>query len=164
MQSFESMKRKLKPLGLYRLEENTAVSAELSAYAAGLDVLYDILEEMEREAFTQTAESYGLSERERFAGVEQKELSTEKRRELLIGAEQTLGLSGTPRDFEKYLRAIGLEQAEIVERPRNSWLQIFVSDRLSEVQIKAAAEKILKAAPPHINVTASFLNGVEFNN
>ena len=68
--SYASMKAKLAPLGIYTLAEGSVTDCELKAYAAGIDRLFDTLDIAERESFIETAETYGLSEREKFADKE----------------------------------------------------------------------------------------------
>ena len=72
--SYASMKAKLAPLGIYTLAEGSVTDCELKAYAAGIDRLFDTLDIAERESFIETAETYGLSEREKFADKEKPEL------------------------------------------------------------------------------------------
>ncbi len=54
------LREKLDGCGLYDLQQGTVVYAELAAYAAGLQMIYDQLEELERELFITTAEDRGL--------------------------------------------------------------------------------------------------------
>ena len=82
--SYASMKAKLAPLGIYTLAEGSVTDCELKAYAAGIDRLFDTLDIAERESFIETAETYGLSEREKFADKEKPELPVNTRRELLL--------------------------------------------------------------------------------
>ena len=65
MTSLESMINKLKPLGVYNLNSDSLVYAELSAFAVGIDILRDELDELLREAFVKTAESFGIENLER---------------------------------------------------------------------------------------------------
>ena len=51
MSRLQALRDALRPLGIYKLEKGTLVYAELAAYAAGLDLLEDGLDELEREAF-----------------------------------------------------------------------------------------------------------------
>ena len=60
MNTLDSMKSKLKPLCFYDLSDTSLINAELEAYAAGLDNLYDMLEEIEKECFISTAEDYEI--------------------------------------------------------------------------------------------------------
>ena len=63
MTAFESLQEKLSATGLYDISQGTLIYAELMAYAEGLQIVYDILEELLRECFVPTAESYGLLRR-----------------------------------------------------------------------------------------------------
>ena len=83
MESFDSMKTKLDALGLYKIEENSNIYAELKSYAAALDEMFAILETMLKELFIDTAEDYGISSREILLGREKDGFSLEKRREML---------------------------------------------------------------------------------
>lgn len=60
MEAYDSMKNRLLPTGLYTLSGGTAVDFELKAYAEGLNTAYDMLEELQRESFAATVQSYGL--------------------------------------------------------------------------------------------------------
>ena len=62
------MKTKLVGSGLYDITAKSNIGAELLAYAEGLDPVFDMLEMMERELFIDTAENFGIAERERFVG------------------------------------------------------------------------------------------------
>lgn len=84
MTSLNSLKQKLRPLGFYNLNDNSLISAELSAYSVALDSIESMLSEMEKERFIATATTYGLSMRELTFGVEQSEKPTESRRNMLL--------------------------------------------------------------------------------
>lgn len=60
MSSLQKMIDLLRPTGLYRFSDDSNVLKELSAYAAGLDLLNKAFDELEKEAFVQTAQSDGL--------------------------------------------------------------------------------------------------------
>mgnify|MGYP001224039914 CR=1 FL=1 len=89
MDSYTSMVKKLTDTKLYSVRTGGRTYAELKAFAAGLDLLFNELDEMLKEYFIDTAQSYGLTERERFTGAVRDDLSIEKRRELLKIREQT---------------------------------------------------------------------------
>ena len=116
MSSYDSMRGKLQPLRLYTLAPGSETDHELHAYAAGLDPMFHELTVAAREAFIQTAESYGLSEREKFIEKEKAELSAASRRELLLGSEQPYD-ERTPSGFQAFLENIcGLEEAHFQEQ------------------------------------------------
>ena len=103
MTSYESMRSKLLPLGLYRLAQGDVTDSELKAYAEGLDILFDALDEMERESFIPTAQSYGLSEREKFIFKETPELTVE---ESLTEYKTSKGAIQLPNNRDLPLRLI----------------------------------------------------------
>ena len=68
MSELEIMKKQLEDTGLYDVRDGSTVLAELSAYAVGLDICSDALEELERECFVSTAEGEGLLIRQQLLG------------------------------------------------------------------------------------------------
>ena len=78
------MKNKLVATGLYTADDSSNIAEEISAFAQELDTMFDTLDEMTREYFIVTAESYGITERELFVGKDRSALTTEKLREMLI--------------------------------------------------------------------------------
>ena len=64
MGEFEIMKDALESTGLYTVVRNRLIYAELKAYAAALDMFFEEADELFRECFVETAESYGLELRE----------------------------------------------------------------------------------------------------
>ena len=64
MSEFDRMSRILSDTGLYSAEQGSVVYAELMAYAEGLDMFFGEAEELLRECFVSTAESYGITLRE----------------------------------------------------------------------------------------------------
>ncbi|MCH5297363.1 MAG: hypothetical protein J1E85_06820 [Ruminococcus sp.] len=156
MSSFESMKTKIESTGIYNVTEGTNISKELRAYAEGIDSLFDKLAEMERECFVETAESYGLSERERFVGVDRSGETVERRRELLETAEQLRG-DCTVSGFEKIVRTYGLENFKFVEHPTGNYLLLYVYDKLTDEQKAMIKSRVNEDFPAHINVTIYFM-------
>ena len=158
MGSYESMHAKLEPLHLYTLAQGGEVDCELKAYACGLDPLFGALDVMLREAFIATAESYGLSERERFLEKERSGLSVARRRELLTGYE-TENDDATADGFLLFLTHCGLEQATVSENPTSNRLSVYIADDLDAAQKSLIGEKIAKAAPSHLDTMIHFHDG-----
>ncbi len=155
MSSFESMKTKLESTGIYSVTEDSNIRKELKAYAEGLDRVFDELKIMERECFIETAESYGLSERERFVGVDRSEESLEKRRELLETAEQLRG-DCTVVSFEKMMRGYGVENFNFSEHPTGNYMVINIYDKFTVEQQVVIRNRVNDDFPSHINVTVYF--------
>ena len=147
MSSYDSMRGKLQPLRLYTLAPGSETDHELHAYAAGLDPMFHELTVAAREAFIQTAESYGLSEREKFSEKEKAELSAASRRELLLGSEQPYD-ERTPSGFQAFLENIcGLAEAHFQEHPSRERLDIYIDDVLESGRKRLVGEKIKRALP-----------------
>lgn len=156
MGSYESMKTKLEAVGIYSITENSNISDELKAYAEGIDEVFDTLDEMTRECFTETAESYGITNRERFFGKERTEYTLEKRREILRLAEQTTQGRCNVKAFEDTLKGYGLSDFTITELFSMNKVAININDALTEPIKKMVEERIVLDFPAHLNVVAIF--------
>ena len=161
--SYASMKAKLAPLGIYTLAEGSVTDCELKAYAAGIDRLFDTLDIVERESFIETAETYGLSEREKSADKEKPELPVNTRRELLLGYEQHLNRSGTAAAFTAFLHECGLTDMTMSEYHLHHYLTIHVNNELDEGQMSMAIKKIKQAVPAHLSVNIAFADGTSLS-
>ena len=111
---------------------------------------------MLKEYFIDTAQSYGLTERERFTGAVRDDLSIEKRRELLKIREQTNEEFCTPEGFNKILEGYGLGNFKITENPSQNALNIKISDSLSELNKVWVNKMIEKDFPAHLEITVEF--------
>lgn len=158
MDSFTSMKQKLLPLNLYSVSSNSNLSAELLAYAEGLDILFDNLDTMMRECYISTAESYGITEREKLIGAERSEYSIAKRRDMLKNREQTLGLSCTPEAFNMMLKSYGLSDFTMTEKFAQQEVVINVYDSLSNEIKNWINERVEADFPSHLKITVAYLN------
>ena len=153
MDSLTSMYKKLLSLKLYSDKRSGNSYAELKAFSVGLNLLFGELDEMLREYFIDTAQSYGLTERERFMGAVRDDLSIEKRREMLKTREQTKEKFCTPEAFNKILQSYGLNSFEITEHPLENALTVKINDTLDE-QTKVWINKMIENDfPAHLDVT-----------
>ena len=80
----EYMGELLRRTGLYRMDGTTQVDRELDAYMAGLEILYDAVDERVKDAFLQTAGEQGLSYAESAYAMNGDGLSLEERRKRLL--------------------------------------------------------------------------------
>ena len=156
MSSYNSMKSKLIATGLYTLEDSSNTSEELKAFAQELDIIFDTLDEMTREYFIATAQSYGIIERERFIGKERSELPTEQRREMLIIQEQMMGNSCSKGAFELMLKGTGLSDFTITESFATQAVTVTINDVLTAEIKQMIEEKIRAEFPSHLDVTVTF--------
>ena len=156
MNSLDSMTKKLENTKIYAVKPGGRNYAEIKAFSVGLDMIFNELDEMLREYYIDTAQSYGLTERERFTGAVRDDLSIEKRRELLKIREQTNEEFCTPEGFNKILEGYGLGGFELIENPQKNALTVKIYDAL-DVQNKARVNKMIENDfPAHLAVTVDF--------
>lgn len=153
MNSFDSMAKKLTDTKIYSVKQGGANYAELKAFSVGLDLIFNELNEMLREYFIDTAQSSGLTERERFTGAVRDDLSIEKRRELLKIREQTNEKFCTPEAFGKILQGYGLNSFEMIEKPAENSLTVKIYDTLDEQTKEWVNKMIENDFPAHLAVT-----------
>ena len=156
MKSLVSMKHKLEPLGLYDLSGSGEVDCELKAYAEGLDTLFDTLDELQRENFIQTAESYGLSRRESFEIRERAELPVQERRDSLMYYERTVITGLTDSEFAEFLERIGLTDYTLTVNHSRGSMNLRIADSKTDGE-KALIEKQIRAEiPTHMRLEISY--------
>ena len=150
MNPLQSMKKKIAPLGIYNLD-GALLLAELQAYAGELSALAAAWEELKREIFLPTAQSYGLSLREELCGPRREYLDAAARREMLARRFAVTQEDCRREDVERALRACGLE-GSLQERPGQA-LYFNCLNTLDEFrtadEARAAAEEFL---PAHLTV------------
>lgn len=156
MTSYGSMTQKLAPLGIYDLEDGTRNALELRVFADELDRLFDTLDEMEREFFIATAQSWGIAMRERFTGKEKSSLPVEKRRELLTIAEYVTGVDPTPQGFEDFVRVCGIEDFTYQEVGSHAKLNLTIREDLDSGEKKLLEERINAYIPAHCTVNIRY--------
>ncbi len=156
MSRLDSMVKSLSSVGLYSLKEGSFVKSELASYAAGLDILREELETMLRECFFSTAESYGLSRRERLWGKVREELSTQKRREMLT-LRNSFGFEDfTPLGIGKVLGFLGVT-GTFQEYPSLSRIVIDLSDKdYSQGERNFLLSQIRAVLPAHLETDIVF--------
>lgn len=150
------MKTKLESTGIYNVADGTNVKKELLTYAEGLDKVFEKLSVMERECFIETAHSYGLSERERFLGVDRSSQTVENRRKMLEAAEQLRG-DCTVQGFEQIVKGYGIEKFNLTEHPTGNYVILYVYDKLTDEQKAVIRSKVNEDFPAHLNVTIYFM-------
>lgn len=111
MSSINSIKKSLKPLGIYKLNSQGLLNAELSAYACELDTLNEEIEKLEKECFISTAEDYGITLREQLYDFSKPLWDVAKKRQRLLGMSLVKPTSFTKADLENILEVYGIEAA-----------------------------------------------------
>lgn len=158
MGTLASLMDTMNALSIYDVKESTLIYAELVALAEGLDIVNNKLQELERESFVGTSESYGIDFRERVLGALRSNLSLERRREMLIYQMGLTSNDYTRESMERALVVCGIESS-VVEYPKENKLYINVIEILdngfTEEQIKTSAQKFL---PLHLDLEFDFRN------
>lgn len=148
MNALASLTDKLKSTGLYKLGGNILVDAELAAYAAGLNILYDALEELEREMFIQTAFDYGLTLREQAFGPKRTDLPVGDRRSMLLCRGSVTVNDYTRESIERAMLASGI-RTSVSEKIAEKKLYVnFIEsliDSRPQTEIIAATNEFLPA-------------------
>ena len=149
MSEFEMMSKRLGETGLYDITEGKGVYAELMAYAAGLDLYFDELENLRREVFIDEADEKGLEMYERLISVCNVDNSLEGRRRSVMSALSITGKDFTLDGIRKILGIYNIE-GEITENDR--YIIINCMNELSESEEKAINEDIQRFAPLHTEI------------
>ena len=144
------MKQKLMPLGLYDLEGQSEVLCELKAYAEGLDLLFEYIDELFRENYIATAESYGLSRREKIISREHPEQTASQRREALIYFEKTVKTTLNDDDFAEFLENIGVTDYTLDVRLRQGEFNITIADEKTDGEKALLEQRIRAEIPAHM--------------
>ncbi|MCQ4021536.1 MULTISPECIES: putative phage tail protein [unclassified Ruminococcus] len=159
MKAYESMTKKLKPTGLYLLEENAAVSSELKTYSEGIDSKDDELDVIIREAFVASAEDYGLSMWEELFGAVQNGVDVQRRRELIKARMKLSNLSFTPAGVQEIIRSLGIDSFDVSENPSLNLLTIDLSAQsYSKARRRWIKEQLEELLPAHLEIVVIFGN------
>ncbi|WP_283610841.1 hypothetical protein [Faecalispora anaeroviscerum] len=152
----DSIREKLLPLRLYRMDGSSRVEAELSAVAEGLDLVYQALENLTQEAFVPTAQGVGLAMLERTFGSERTDLPLELRREMLLYRGAVTVNDNTKQSVERALLSVGL-RAQLWESPREQKLYVICYEVLDQKMTRyRLKESALRFLPAHLEIIFDF--------
>lgn len=151
----EYLCRLLRPLGVYDLTESSVSGAELCALGEGLDEVSTVLELVEREALTATAQDEGLDRREQLFARRPAAVTAEQRRAAIAALMQIDGDSLTPSAINKAISGCGI-RAQAVEMDPGHLRVIFpetagIPEEFSQIQ-----KIILDILPCHLEVEFYF--------
>ncbi len=146
MRPYLSMKKALNDTGLYDFQ-NTTVDCEISAYSVELERLDSLQNRMLKEAFFQTASTYGLTNYELIYGPIMDNLPLQKRREMLIKRESINRNDFTLSGFDKALSSFNMDYV-IDEFPKFNRIMVYAEGDYTQANkewIRSQVEKILPA-------------------
>lgn len=152
----DSLIKALSSVGLYDLSEGTLVRCELEVYSEALEELRTELETMLRECFLSTAETYGLSRRERIWGKVRDDLPEDMRRQMLI-LRKSFGFDDfTPEGVGKVLGFLGVK-GEIYEYPSLSRMVVDLrNESFTQGERSFILSQIKAVLPAHLEIDTVF--------
>lgn len=162
MTALESMIKKLSPLNLYEITQDSNIYAELSAYASALDAHRDNIDVVLRECFISSSESFGIENREKVIGSLKSNYTTEQRRQMLILRKIIDNDDFTLSSFESFLQSIGVYDYIITQMPERYELNIQIGGSYSTEDEVWIINQINLAFPAHLEVSVNF-GGLEWS-
>ena len=151
-----SMMRKLEPLGIYDLSDNTNIKNELQAYGYVLNVHRQNMEELLSESFISSAEDYGLEIREKVIGDAKSSYPLEKRREMLTLRKGFNENDFTKESLKKFLRSFGVTSYRIVEIPTQRSVSVCIGGSYPDSEAKWIENQIKQVLPAHLRINVYF--------
>ncbi len=152
--TYDTMKNTLEKLNLYSFD-GTTVDCEIRAYAYVLDKLNAELSQMLSECFIDSAESYGLKNREIVFTRERSDLDVIKRRQMLKLRESICMTSFTVEKIREAIKSFGLD-AVITEFPSLYLVRVDAVGDYSLIEQAWIQKEIEKIMPAHLSVQVIF--------
>ena len=146
------MRAMLEKTGLY-FGEDKWLSAELAAYAKGLELVYDTLSHVRRDAFVQTAEEDGLKAFESLFRVVLSVDSTKNRRAMLLTRGAVTPADHTVEAMQKQLLAAGINGKLVPQKGGVLNINVLSTLGISEAAAESEARAFL---PAHLSLVFDF--------
>lgn len=140
------MRAMLEKTGLY-FGEDKWFSAELAAYAKGLELVYDTLSHVRRDAFVQTAEEDGLKAFESLFRVVPSVDSTKNRRAMLLTRGAVTPADHTVEAMQKQLLAAGINGKLVPQKGGVLNINVLSTMGISEAAAESEARAFFACAP-----------------
>lgn len=146
------MRAMLEKTGLY-FGEDKWLSAELAAYAKGLELVYDTLSHVRRDAFVQTAEEDGLKAFESLFRMVPSVDSTKNRRAMLLTRGAVTSADHTVEAMQKQLLAAGINGKLVSQKGGVLNINVLSTMGISEAAAESEARAFL---PAHLSLVFDF--------
>ncbi len=150
MTALESLTDKLSPLGIYNLSGDTNIMNELKAYACALDKHRENIDTLLRECFISSAESYGITLREKLVGEIKSFYPLGKRREMLIIRNSFSENDFTIDGLKKFIKSLGVTDYTISENYAMNVISVCVGGSYSDAEAKWIKKQIEDILPAHL--------------
>ena len=148
--------KKLQPLNLYSLSKTSNVYFELSVYASELENINSSIDELLKECFVQTAESYGVDNIESIYMSPNINVDIVTRRKRILNRLKINDSDYTVEGIKNAIKSFGGENFEILEYPSENKITINVNDSLSDTHREFIKSEIEKIMPAHNTLIVSF--------
>ncbi len=156
MSVLNTLIKRLSPVKLYTLDENSNTYMELCAFSAGLEILNEELDEILRESFYETAETYGLLRSERIWGNTREDLPLATRRNMLT-SRSSLNLNDfTLKGVEKIFKLLGVA-GKLNEFPFQQRLSVdLTGSQFSKGEKSFIKSQVEALFPAHLDIDIVF--------
>jgi hypothetical protein len=161
MNVLDSMIKKLTPLGIYEFG-NTMVKKELEVYAQELQSIRDDLDTIHSETFIQTAQLYGLTEREKIYSKSSPELPLQTRRTMLLKRYATNEKGASLSAISDYAASLGATVTVTEYIPYTLVVVDVVGSVFTEEMQDFIKEQMISIMPAHLLVEVYF-NGAQWS-
>ena len=145
----------LEPLGVYDLTAGTINGAELYALGGSLDAVSEMLDTVERESLTATAEDEGLHRREALFARRSAAVTPEARRAAIAALLQIDGDSLTPAAINRTIQGCGI-RAKALEIDTGHLRVVFPDVGGVPEEFEQIRSIILDILPCHLEVEFYF--------
>ena len=145
----------LEPLGVYDLTAGTINGAELYALGGSLDAVSEMLDTVERESLTATAEDEGLHRREALFARRSAAVTPEARRAAIAALLQIDGDSLTPEAINRTIQGCGV-RAKALEVDTGHLRVIFPEVNGVPPEFREIEDIVLDILPCHLEVEFYF--------
>ena len=145
----------LEPLGVYDLTAGTINGAELYALGGSLDAVSEMLDTVERESLTATAEDEGLHRREALFARRSAAVTPEARRAAIAALLQIDGDSLTPEAINRTIQGCGV-RAKALEVDTGHLRVIFPDVNGVPEEFREIENIVLDILPCHLEVEFYF--------
>lgn len=145
----------LSPLGIYKIEDNSIIKAELTAYAYGIDLVKEQIQKTFEEGFVQTAQDFGLELREDLMSIEAKG-STQQRREKIIERNCVVRGQWLPNRINEILEETGLDVSIVEDFEKNRVIITFASQKDATLEnLSKVLNAIQGEIPTHLEIRSN---------
>jgi hypothetical protein len=160
--AFDSIIKKLSPLGIYKLNEGSNVYNEIMAYCTALDAHRENIDKVLRECFISSAEDYGIENREKIIGSPRTDYNLQQRRDMLIGRKASCDNDFTVENFGELLSSIGVYDYKIDESPNTFEIAFDIRGSYNSVDEAWIENQINLMVPSHLDCSV-YMCGVTWS-